>query len=226
MSRWRVGRGETGVSDSTLIYDGWRRPKGNSLHLRTGLLPRWWIGMRRCGGQPVVRPDRGRRSPSRPARTREAAVADLHRDRTLTTSFTDLWALGAASARWFFTRRAGAAPRKRGRREPDIAVLGLHGRRRPDRGHAEPCLAGLRPGRLSGRSRRVSGRPGRAGAEVHPGRAEDVFSGGPLHYHRDGPGYIVYSVGQNGIDEDGRTNGTISRTAPPPAATTSPFAYR
>ena len=34
---------------------------------------------------------------------------------------------------------------------------------------------------------------------------EDLFSGGPLRYKREGPGYVLYSVGPNGKDEGGRS---------------------
>jgi hypothetical protein len=37
-----------------------------------------------------------------------------------------------------------------------------------------------------------------------PAVSEDIFSGKPLHYKREGPGYVLYSVGQNGIDDGGR----------------------
>lgn len=33
---------------------------------------------------------------------------------------------------------------------------------------------------------------------------KDGFSGGPLRYQRRGNGYLLYSVGENGIDDDGR----------------------
>jgi hypothetical protein len=34
---------------------------------------------------------------------------------------------------------------------------------------------------------------------------DDLFSGKPLNYRLDGNGYLLYSVGQNGIDDGGRT---------------------
>ena len=37
-----------------------------------------------------------------------------------------------------------------------------------------------------------------------PTVTEDPFSGGPLRYRRDGPGYVLYSVGMNGKDDGGR----------------------
>jgi hypothetical protein len=33
---------------------------------------------------------------------------------------------------------------------------------------------------------------------------KDIFSGGPLHYSRQGDGYLLYSVGPNGKDDGGR----------------------
>jgi len=32
----------------------------------------------------------------------------------------------------------------------------------------------------------------------------DIFNGEPLHYRQDGDGYLLYSVGVNGIDDDGK----------------------
>jgi hypothetical protein len=37
-----------------------------------------------------------------------------------------------------------------------------------------------------------------------PAIPEDLFSGGPLRYKREGPGYVLYSVGRNGKDDGGR----------------------
>jgi hypothetical protein len=34
---------------------------------------------------------------------------------------------------------------------------------------------------------------------------EDLFSGGPIRYKRDGAGYVLYSVGPNGKDDGGRS---------------------
>jgi hypothetical protein len=40
-----------------------------------------------------------------------------------------------------------------------------------------------------------------------PAIPEDLFSGGPIRYKREGAGYVVYSVGRNGKDDGGRTSG-------------------
>ena len=39
-----------------------------------------------------------------------------------------------------------------------------------------------------------------------PAIPEDIFSGGPLRYKREGPGYVLYSVGRNGKDDGGRAS--------------------
>jgi hypothetical protein len=40
-----------------------------------------------------------------------------------------------------------------------------------------------------------------------PAIPEDLFSGGPIRYKREGQGYVVYSVGINRKDDGGRTFG-------------------
>ena len=37
-----------------------------------------------------------------------------------------------------------------------------------------------------------------------PAVPEDVFATGPLRYRREGEGYVLYSVGPNGVDDGGR----------------------
>jgi hypothetical protein len=41
-----------------------------------------------------------------------------------------------------------------------------------------------------------------------PAIPEDLFSGGPLRYKREGPGYVLYSVGPNGKDDGGLESGS------------------
>jgi hypothetical protein len=39
-----------------------------------------------------------------------------------------------------------------------------------------------------------------------PAVPEDIFSTGPLHYRREGEGYVLYSIGPNGVDDGGRND--------------------
>ena len=53
---------------------------------------------------------------------------------------------------------------------------------------------------------------------------KDIFSGGALHYKPQADGYLLYSVGPNGIDDGGRNQMTTPTTTSFRAAMTSPSA--
>ncbi len=144
---------------------------------------------------------------SKPTRKeREAAVADLRRDLTLTTDFTNFRALGrnigaAGSLRGGLGRHVGNVVAAwflwglsvyRRAEEETIAAQNLIlvafalAAYRADRGEYPADLAALVP-------------------KYIPAVPEDTFADGPLHYRREGPGYVLYSVGPNGIDDGGRS---------------------
>ena len=82
------------------------------------------------------------------------------------------------------------------------------------------CVGGVpRPARL------LPGETGRPCARVRrPRSPQDIFSGGALHYKPQADGYLLYSVGPNGIDDGGRNEMTTPTTTSFRAATTSPSA--
>ncbi len=45
---------------------------------------------------------------------------------------------------------------------------------------------------------------GCTGAEDIPAVPEDIYAAGPLRYRHKGEGYVLYSVGPNGVDDGGR----------------------